>query len=34
VKYPPQINVLASMILIVAILIIGAGTLLRRKPSS
>jgi spermidine/putrescine transport system permease protein len=34
VKFPPQINVLASMILIVAICIIGAGTLLRRKPSS
>jgi spermidine/putrescine transport system permease protein len=34
VKFPPQINVLASMVLLVAILIIGAGTLLRRKPSS
>jgi spermidine/putrescine transport system permease protein len=34
VKFPPQINVLASMILIVAICIIGAGTLLRKKPSS
>jgi spermidine/putrescine transport system permease protein len=34
VKFPPQINVLASMVLLVAVLIIGAGTLLRRKPSS
>lgn len=34
VKFPPQINVLASMVLLVAVLIIAAGTLLRRKPSS